>query len=147
MPRRLKLEPHLTPDEIKKRFKAAREPIALRRWQVLYLVSQGKPTREIAETTTYHPQTIREIVWRFNDDGPETVSDGRRTRSRRQPPLLSPEQFEALCEATRGEAPGDRGWTGAEIARWMSRELGREVSLQRGWDYLQKVRQAADEDG
>ncbi|MEL6182612.1 MAG: helix-turn-helix domain-containing protein [Myxococcota bacterium] len=144
MPKRLKLELHLTPEALKQHFKQAQEPTALRRWQVLYLVSQGWSTRAIAETTTYHPQTIREIVWRYNTDGPQSVADGRRSRSRRQPPLLSPEQLAELRQAlTEADIQG-HPWNGGDVTRWMSQRLGRPIQPQRGWDYLQKARSSVD---
>jgi Winged helix-turn helix len=58
------------------------------------------------------------------------------THSHRAAPLLSPEQLAELAAAVRGPAPEGADWLGRTVADWMSRRLGRPVSVQVGWVYL-----------
>ena len=66
-----------------------------------------------------------------------------RLTSHRQEPLLSVEQQEELRQALAGPPPGGTPttrWSGRLVAAWMSERLGRPVALQRGYDYLQRLR-------
>ena len=70
-----------------------------------------------------------------------------RLTSHRQEPLLSVEQQDelrqALVEAPPGGMPNawpNARWSGRLVALWMSERLGRLVAVQRGYDYLQRLR-------
>src|SRR5262249_62259170 len=61
--------------------------------------------------------------------------------SSRAEPRLSAAQREELRQALAGPAPdGARRWTARAVAAWMSAKLGRPVRVQRGWDYLQRLK-------
>lgn len=48
MPRRLKLESHLSEEELWLRYRKAPNPIERTRWQILALVARGELTRRVA---------------------------------------------------------------------------------------------------
>ncbi len=67
----------------------------------------------------------------------------QRTTSWRAPRMLSPEQQEELRQALVGPAPdGSKHWRARDVADWMAATLGRPVATQRGWDYLQRLKQS-----
>ncbi len=64
-----------------------------------------------------------------------------RTDSYRPPPLLNATLQEELRTTLQGDPPGgQQGWTARLVAGWMGERLGRPVAVQRGWDYLQRLR-------
>ncbi len=135
MPRHLKLETHLSVEELKNRYQQAKEGIEKTHYQTIWLLAQGKPTVIVAEVTGYSLSWIYELVRSYNYYGPSILGDQRR-HNRGSPPLLNDQQQALLWSALQGE-PEDGGlWTGPKVARWMSQLLDRKVSPQRGWEYL-----------
>ena len=50
---------------------------------------------------------------------------------------------EELRQALAGPAPdGGKHWSCRAVADWMAAKLGRPVQVQRGWDYLQRLKQS-----
>jgi transposase len=138
MGQRIRVKEHLSTEELQTRYRRSAHPAEKTHWQVLWLIAQGQPAREVAVTTGYTLNWVRELVGRYNRGGPEAVLDGRRNHSGRRP-LLSQEQEEALRKALEADPPSRDLWNGPKVARWMSERLGREVAPQRGWEYLRKV--------
>jgi transposase len=63
------------------------------------------------------------------------------TTSWRAPRMLSVEQHEELRQALCGSAPdGAKYWRARDVAAWMAAKLSRRVAIQRGWDYLQRLK-------
>ena len=135
MSRRLELASHLPEEELLTRFRGAERPIERTHWQVLWMLSQGFYTEDIADAVGYQTAWVRKLIGRYNEQGPEAMRDHRRDNPG-QPPLLGPEDEADLADAlTRAPADGD-AWSGPLVARWMSERLGRAVSRQRGWEML-----------
>lgn len=135
---RIAVEGHLSTEELQQRYRRSAHPSEKTHWQVLWLIAEGKGSEEVAAATGYTINWVRELVVRYNRGGPEAALDGRRGHSGRRP-LLSLEQERALREALGGDAPGGGLWSGPEVARWMSAQVGRAVPPQRGWVYLRKM--------
>jgi transposase len=139
MPKHLHLQPHLTAAELERRYRQARDPHERSHYQIVWLVSQGRLTREVVAITGYCPNSVRGIVKRYNLEGPTGLQD-RRRQLPGPTPLLTAEQ-QARLRAALASAPADGGqWSGPKVAEWMRQELGRPVAPQRGWDYLQQLR-------
>ena len=139
MGRRISLESHLTVEELGRRYRAAQEPHERSWWQILWLLSKGQTTTEIAESTGYTRYWIGQVVRRYNREGPGAMRTRRFTHSHRAAPLLSAEHLAALAEAVRGPAPEGEHWIGRTVAAWMSERLGRPVSVYLGWAYLVRL--------
>lgn len=139
MPKRLRLEEHLSIDELEERYRKARDPVLRSHYQIVWLLSSGKLTREVTEATGYSPEWIREISRRYNESGAQGLGDGRH-KNPGASPLLSPQQQRELAEALEGP-PGDGGlWNSRKVAEWIEAKTGRPgLRAQRGWEYLRKL--------
>jgi transposase len=141
MARRIRLATHLSVDELEQRYRAAHEPHERTWWQILWLLARGQTATAIAESTGYTASWIGQIAKRYNAEGPDGMVNRQHTTSWRVPRMLSAAQQEELRQALTGKAPdGSKKWTCRAVADWMAEKLGRPVQVQRGWDYLQRLK-------
>jgi hypothetical protein len=139
MPKRISIEPHLSLDELYRRYRQATTTVERSHYQIVWLLASGSSTGEVAEVTGYNRQWIYELVWGYNRIGPESLGDGRHS-NRGAEPLLDEFQQALLWQAL-SSPPADGGlWNGPKVAMWMSDLLERKVSPQRGWEYLRQMR-------
>ena len=138
MARTLIIPAHLTLDELEQRYRRAKDPVARSHWHILWLLSSGTPTAEVARVSRYSVNWVREIARRYREDGPTGIGD-RRHGNPGAPPLLEGTQQEQLRQALAGPAPDGGLWTGRWVAAWMSEALGRAVSIQRGWEWMRRL--------
>ena len=135
MPQRIQIEPHLSTEELKKRYRNSSEPRERSHYQIIWLLAEGKTTKEVAEITGYSRSWIYELVWGYNRLGAESLGDKRKENKGAKPLLDEPQQ--ALLWQALQAPPADGGlWTGTKVAAWMSELLGKAIAPQRGWDYL-----------
>ncbi len=139
MPKRLRLEKHLSTEELEGRYRKARDPVLRSHYQIVWLLSLGKLTREVTEATGYSPEWIREISRRYNERGAQGLGD-RRHGNPGASPLLSPSEQHELSEALEGP-PEDGGlWNSRKVAEWIEKRTGRRgLRAQRGWEYLRRL--------
>ena len=143
MPRHVILQPHLSTEGLERRYRQAQEPHERSWWQMLWLLARGQTARQVAQSTGYSPYWIGQVAKRYNAEGVEGMRNRARLTSHRQAPLLSLEQQAELRHALAGPPPGASAttrWSGRLVAHWMSERLGRPVAVQRGYDYLQRLR-------
>lgn len=139
MSKRIELKPHLSTDELHRRYRTIRDPIERARWQALWMLSQGVPREEVARRMGYGAEWVRRVAARYNH-GVDQVADGRH-HNRGHVPLLDPVQFEDLERVLEHPSPDGTPWSGPKVARWMGERLGRDIAPQRGWDYLRRAGQ------
>ena len=141
MPPKAHLEPHLTLEDLKVRYRQTRDTTEARRWHVLYLVGKGWTIKQAAEVVGLNYDYAKEIIRRYNREGPSSIKN--RNRGRRPPmaeSLLTPQQQQELLEALQGPAPDGGSWSGPKVAEWIAHKTGRRhVWPQRGWDYLKRL--------
>lgn len=135
MPKRIKIIPHLSVTELQAKYREAKNPVTIRQYQIIWLLASGKQTEEVAQTTGYSVQWIRELARRYNRSGIEGLGD-RRNNNPGAKPLLDEVQSAQLLQVIQGPAPDGGLWNGRKVADWMSDLLERRVSPQRGWEYL-----------
>ena len=140
VPPRVQLKPHLTASEIKRLYQQAQDGVEARRWHLLHLVAQQWTVRQAAQCIGMNYDYAKAIIRRYNQDGPL----GMRNRSQLGQPsprsLLTLAQQQELKQALQ-EAPPDGGrWTGPKVARWIAAKTGKQIWAQRGWDYLQRLK-------
>jgi transposase len=106
--------------------------------RLVWLLAQGKYVWEVAEVTGYCANWIRILARRYNQDGPEALADQRQPNLG-APALLTPSHQQQL-QRELAQAPPDGGlWSGPKVAQWMSKQLGRKIHPQRGWEYLKRM--------
>lgn len=141
MPPKAHIEPHLTIEELKVRYRQARDTTEARRWHLLQLVASGWTIKQSADVVGLNYDYAKEIIRRYNREGPSSIKNRSRER---QPPvaksLLTSMQQQELKEALQGPAPDGGAWSGPKVAEWIAQKTGRHhVWPQRGWDYLKRL--------
>src|SRR5215203_3720165 len=142
MPKRLKLSPHASTEELEHRYRKAKDPVERSHLQIVWLLSEGRTTEEVCEVTGYSPGWVRKIARRYNERGVEGLGDRRHQNpGARERALLDEEGQAELREALlEGSPPGGGMWSGPKVARWIAQRNGLEkVHVQRGFEYLRKV--------
>ena len=143
MGRHIQLATHLSVADLEQRYRAAYEPHERSWWQILWLLARGHTATAIADSTGYTRAWIGQIAKRYNEQGPSGMHNRRHTTSWRAPRMLSAQQQDELRQALAGRAPdGSKHWRERDVADWMAATLGRPVATQRGWDYLQRLKQS-----
>jgi transposase len=104
MPRRLQLTAHRPDEELLSRYRRAERPVERTHWQVLWMLSQGFHSEDIADAVGYRPAWVRKLIGRYNDEGPEAMQDGRADNPG-APSLLSPQEEADLAEALKHPRP------------------------------------------
>jgi transposase len=77
MPKKMKLEPHLSSKELECRYRKAPDPVLRSHYQIVWLINEGKSTAKVMEVTGYSRGWIQQIAGRYNADGPEALGDRR----------------------------------------------------------------------
>ena len=77
MQKRLAVKPHLSLEEVESHYRKAKDPVARSHWQIVWLLAQGKTTKQIVEYTGYGLSWIRTIAHRYNEGGPHGLGDRR----------------------------------------------------------------------
>ncbi len=142
MPKTIKLEPHLDSEELENRYRKAHDPVARSHYQIVWLISEGKTTREVIEVTGYSRGWVQQLARRYNTGGPEALGDRRHHNpGARERALLTAEQREELAEALRKPLKDGGMWNSRKVGEWIEEKTGKAVSQkkQRGWDYLKRL--------
>jgi len=135
----LNITQHVPPDELEQRYRQAHDPVEKIHWQIIWLHTQGRSVKEIAEITTYSTIWIYAILHRYDEHGPDEVGD-RRHQNPGKKPLASPEIRDKLAKALEGAAPDGGLWTSKKVAAWLAQELGVDhVHIPRGWELLRAL--------
>ena len=137
MPRRVHLSPHLDAEEVERRYRQARDPVARSHWHMLWLLATGRQLQEVAASTGYSTRWVSTVLHRYNAEGPSGVRDRRHDNPGVAPVLTSAPQ--AALQAALLERPADGSlWTGPKVAAWIAQQTGRAVGPQCGWTYLKR---------
>src|SRR5215210_236553 len=142
MPKTIKLEPHLGSEELENRYRKARSSLAGSHYQIVWLISEGKTTRQVMEVTGYSRGWIQKLARRYNRCGPEALGDRRHHNpGARERALLDSAQQRELAEALKKPPPDGGMWNSRKVGEWIERKTGHVVSQkkQRGWEYLRRV--------
>src|SRR5688572_30517493 len=95
MPKRLSVHAYLRVNELETHYRRAKDPVVRSHWQVVWLLTQGLPSAQVAAVTGYTVNWIRIMVRRYNQQGPAGLDD-RRHRNPGARGLLSSAQRTAL---------------------------------------------------
>ncbi|MBF2028229.1 MAG: helix-turn-helix domain-containing protein [Oscillatoriales cyanobacterium C42_A2020_001] len=140
MPPKAALKSYLTLDELKTRYRRARDTSEARRWQLIHLVAQDWTIKQAAQAVDLNYDYAKEIIRRYNQNGPEAVKNRSQKRQVSPRSLLTADQQRELKYALQSPAPDGGEWSGPKVARWIAEKTGRShVWPQRGWDYLKRL--------
>src|SRR3954465_14882519 len=116
MPKTLKLEPHLTNEELEDRYRNARDLVKRNHYQIVWLISEGKTTRQVIEATGYSRGWVQQLARRYNAQGPEALGDRRhRNPGARERALLDQDQQRELAEVLRKPPPDGGMWNSRKV--------------------------------
>ena len=137
---RIPVAPHLSHEQIDRRYRGCTDPAEKTRWHVLWLVT--RPDGPLSATTAaglvgFTPAWGRAILKRYNDRGPEGLADGRRGNG--ADPKLTPRQQAELYAALQGPPPDHGLWTGPKVAAFVRDRFGVAVWPQTGWQWLKDL--------
>ena len=119
--RQIFVAPHHSTEELERRYKAADDGVERGHLHIIWLLSQGRSTKFVAEVTGYTPTS--KILWRYNDHGLAGLGDGRLDNPGAAP-LLDPAQLEELRDVVSAPPPDGGLWSGRKVARWISGRIG-----------------------
>jgi transposase len=141
MPKTIKLEPHLDSEELENRYRKAKDPVERSHYQIVWLISEGKTTRQVIEATGYSRGWVQQLARRYNAQGPEALGDRRhRNPGARERALLDQDQQRELAEVLRKPPPDGGMWNSRKVGEWIEAKTGKAVSKkQRGWEYLRRL--------
>lgn len=140
---RLPIVPHLSPEEITRRYRACRTGVEKIHWQVLRLLTRpddplALAPAAVAAAVGLTPSWVRAVLKRWNAMGPDGLAD-RRAAINGGKPKLSDEQQAALFEALQGR-PDDGGlWSGPKVAAHVRERWGITVRPETGWRWLRRL--------
>ena len=139
MSRRITLKPHLTSDELYRRYRACRHPQEKLRWRALYLICGGTLANHAARQVGRSSGWITDLARRYNERGVEAVPDARGEVAPGRRPRLDAEAARALDQALRG-APADGGlWTAPKVAQWIEARTGTAVVQSTAWRVMRRL--------
>ncbi len=138
---RIEIATHLTPKEVHERYRSCRNVLERERWHILSLMigdGYACSTFEAAMIVRKTPRSVRNIVNRYNKEGPEGLQDKRKKHSGRKL-VLTKKQQQQLFRSIQ-KAPADGGlWSGPKVTAWVQEHAGKRVSKFTGWHYLRRL--------
>lgn len=135
--RRLKIEPHLSVEELEAGYRQATEATERTHYQIIGWLAQGKSSAEVAELSGYSVKWIRQLAGRYNARGAAGLGD-QRHHNPGQKRLLNSEQEQQLEQEVEAAVAAQSAWNGVQVAERMSELLGRPVHAVRGWEWLKR---------
>lgn len=136
----LRLKPHLTYAQVTRHYKSTVTNRQQRYWQLIRLMAHPKQPLLVtaaAEAAGFSPRWARQLVHRYNREGPNGFYD-KRANNEGQDPLLTKAQQKKLKRAImQGIAPDGGLWSGRKVAAWIADQTGQEApSETTGLNYL-----------
>jgi transposase len=136
---RTELKPYLSASQLRERYRTCPEVKEVRRWHVLWLISQGQSAQEAARTVGLCPAWVRRVVQRYNTTGPAAVRDGHDQNPGGRRPRVSEKQQQHLSQLLERPPPDGGLWNGAKVALWLEQQTGQKTYTQLGWVYLRRL--------
>lgn len=133
MPSPIKLEPHLSVDQLYRHYRQCQQAREKLRWRALYLIAQGGVANKVAQKIGRSSGWMTNLARRYNELGASGVVDQRGEVSCGVKPTLSAKQAQALDTALRRPAPDGGLWTARKVAAWIEKKTGQQVHHTTAW--------------
>lgn len=137
---RLQVKDHLTPEELRARFRTCHDGRQKARWQALWLLRHPErpySADQAAGVVGLTADAIRKLARRYNAGGPVAVE--RNAGGQGRAPRLSAAQQKQLQGELLGRSPDGGLWTGPKLARRIAELTGRPLHPATGWEWLRKL--------
>ena len=134
----IKLKPHLTTDQIYKRYRDCRHPQEKLRWRALYLISKGELASQAARRVGRSSAWMTKLARRYNQQGPASVPNQRGDSIGRKPHLDKAAALE-LDKALHGPAPDGGLWTAPKVIGWIKDRTGTAVDKTTAWRWMRRL--------
>jgi transposase len=134
----IRLEPHLTTGELKKRYHNCRKAQEKVRLQALYLISKGVVAAEAARRVGRASSWMTNVVRRYNEGGAAAVERKKSAKVSHRASLDEKLALE-LSAALSDKAPDGGIWTSGKVARWIAARTGKKVHSCTGWRTLKRL--------
>jgi transposase len=135
--KRLPVVRHLTANQARAKYRACRHPIEKTRWHAIWLLlrtDEPRPPARVAELVGLSVVTTRDVLKRWNDHGPDGLTDGRKNNG--SAPKLDDDQRAQLLAALKKRPPDAGLWGGPKVAAFVRQKWDVEVCPQTGWKWL-----------
>src|ERR1044071_4716534 len=130
---------HLSVEGLEAGFRSARDPTAVRHFQVIWLLARGHTIADVAAVTSFGRRWIEQLLARDNAHGPEALGDLRR-RNGGVPRVLRPALLERLRARLEAPPPDGGLWSSRKVAAWVAGDLGlAEFWPHRGGEALKAI--------
>lgn len=131
------LKPHLTTEELKRRYHACQKAQEKVRWHALYLISKGMVAAEAARRVGRASSWITNLARRYNAQAAAV----ERQASDKPSHLSSVDERlgQELAQALEGAAPDGGLWTGVKVAAWIAERTGKQVHRVTGWRQIERL--------
>jgi transposase len=138
MPKILKLENHLTPKQIQRKYVSCRHSQEKKRWHALSLIAAGGVANTVAKEIGMSSGWISETVDRYNQGGVEGVTNKSKNEGSK---TLTPEQVKELeKEIESGKTEDQRLWSSTQIKRWVLDKTGKKIHKTTAWRMFGKLK-------
>jgi len=138
MPEPIKLKPHLTTDQLFKRYRDCRHHQEKLRWRALYLISNGELASQAARRVGRSSAWMTKLARRYNQKGPEAVPNKRGEGIGRKP-HLDHKTAQELDQALHGPAPDGGLWTAPKVVEWFADRTGKQVDQSTAWRWITRL--------
>lgn len=139
MPKIIVLKPHLTKEELHKRYRACSKPNEKLRWKALFLIASGVRAAEAARRVGRSSAWMSKVTARYNQRGATAVADKAAASARGKTPTLNQELALELDAALHKDAPDGGLWTANKVADWIAAKTGRRLHESSAWRILRSL--------
>ena len=137
---RIDVAPHLTADEIDRRYRSCPDAAEKTRWQVLWRITRPGHRRSVADAARVvglTPRWARTLVRRYNGGGPDALADGRRGNG--AAPKLTPDRQAERLAAVQSRPPDGGLWSGPKVIALVRDRWAVAVGHSTGWQWLKDL--------
>jgi transposase len=131
---------HRTVNQLRNKYRACREGVEKARWHAVWLLARTDVPRtpaQVADVVGLSAVTVRDVLHRWNADGPAGLADGRTGNG--SEPRLNARRRDALYAALQKSPPDGGLWTGPKVARYVLHRWGVAVGPVTGWRWLRAL--------
>ena len=77
MPKSISVKPHLSIEELFRRYRSSNDPVEKAQYQIIWLLAQGKKVKEVAQICGYSHNWVYTLLSRYNQQGLTGLGDNR----------------------------------------------------------------------